>query len=120
MDLNSRNSNRGSLERTKRTQWTPLHTAKKIVKSSTILAEKSTFGNRRVSSGLFVDSGHKVYVKCSLNLYNNPLFGIFNSFSCLKSILKTREDKKIKKFYWSGGMSTLSSVSAVIEGRKKR
>jgi len=79
-----------------------------------IFEQKMPFMEERMSNDLFVDNGHRVYVKCSLTLYNNSIISIFDSFSCIKSMLKIEQYRNIRNFYRSEGMSTLSSVSSII------
>jgi hypothetical protein len=70
-----------------------------------------------MSSDLSTDTGHPPFLECSQNQYNNSVFAIFGLISCVKSVLKKTKDKKIKKFYWSEGMSTMSSVSSILKNR---
>src|SRR5215211_2105523 len=74
-------------------------TQEKNSKIKHIFEQKMPFMEERMSNDLFVDNGHRGYVKCSLTLYNNLIISISESFSCIKLVLKIRQDKTIKNFY---------------------
>ncbi len=100
--------------RTRWTHWTPLHTEKKLAKSRTKLTKKWYYFEGGMSSDLFTDTGLCRLFQCSTTLDNNSILCIFRTISCVKSVLKTGQDKKIKKFFQCEGVSTLSSMSVII------
>lgn len=59
------------------------------------------------------DNGHRANIICSLLLHNS-VFSIFSLISCVKYVLTIIQNKKIKKFYQSAGMSTVSTLSRII------
>jgi hypothetical protein len=97
-----------------RTQWTYPSYCSKFTKMSTNLGLFEQYLKVGVSSDLFADTGHKESISCSTIQYTNPFFSIFGLISCVKSVLNRVKHKTIKKFYWSEGMSTRSSVSSSI------
>ena len=101
-------------QRTHGTHWTHLSYCSKLAKISTNLDHFDQSLNGSMSSDLFVDTGHSALFSCSITLYYKSSFSIFGLISCVKSVLKRVKDKKIKKFYWSEGMSSVSSVSRAI------
>ena len=98
-------------EWTQWTHWTYPSYCSKLAKISTNFCHFEQYLEGGVSSDLFTDTGHRGSISCSTIQYTNPFFSIFEPISCVKSVLKRVKDKTIKKFYWSEGMSTVSSVS---------
>lgn len=98
-------------EWTQWTHWTYPSYCSKLAKISTNFCHFEQYLEGGVSSDLFTDTGHRGSISCSTIQYTNPFFSIFEPISCVKSVLKRVKDKTIKKFYWSEGMSTRSSVS---------
>jgi hypothetical protein len=106
------------IEWTQWTHWTYPSYCSKFAKSSTnLLIFEQFLSGGGMSSVCRKVTGHPPSFECSKTLYNNSVFSSLRIISCVKSVLKKAKDKKIKKFYWSEGMSTMSSVSSILKNR---
>jgi hypothetical protein len=110
-------TNSTKIEWTQWTHWTYPSYCPKFAKLSTNLPIFKQFLDGGMSSVCRKVTGHPPSFECSKTLYNNSVFSSFRIISCVKSVLKKAKDKKIKKFYWSEGMSTMSSVSSILKNR---
>ena len=110
-NIDTNDSSRRIVERTHWTQWTYPSYCSKFTKLSTNLHYFKQFLSRGMSSVCRKVTGHPPSFECSKTPYNKSSFSILGLISCVKSVLKKAKDKKIKKFYWSEGMSSVSTVS---------